>query len=77
MLDNCVFIITETIKFNSDAQDLRTTVCSALNEEEAKHKVKYLKEHARVSDSFPAATVDYDYHCIPCEISTSWLVDLV
>lgn len=78
MNDNCIFIIMETVKFDiNNEKPHRTVVCGALNEEEAKHKVKFLKEHARVSSPFTSATVDYEYHRIPCEITTSWLVDLV
>ena len=48
---NCVYIIIE--KFTSPAGNVeQTTVCAALNEEEAKHKVKYLNENAIIPFRF-------------------------
>ncbi|UQJ95224.1 hypothetical protein IANJMKHF_00318 [Klebsiella phage CPRSA] len=48
----------------------------ALNEEEAKHKVKYLNENAVIPFGFKGYTVKYEYTAISLETSPSWLLDM-
>ena len=68
---NCVYIIIE--KFTSPAGNVeQTTVCAALNEEEAKHKV----ENAVIPFGFKGYTVKYEYTAISLETSPSWLLDM-
>jgi hypothetical protein len=72
---NCVYIIIE--KFTSPAGNVeQTTVCAALNEEEAKHKVKYLNENVIIPFGFKGYTVKYEYTAISLETNPSWLLDM-
>lgn len=70
-----IFIIEETILYLSGNREI-TQVCGALNEEEAKHKVKYLNEHATISNNFIGAELSYNYKELSLFTAGSWLVDV-
>lgn len=73
---NCVYLIEETIIQPNGGVYEKNFVCAALNEEEAKHKVKFLNENAVVCQTYSGYSVAYDWKSVSLETQTSWLVNL-
>ncbi|QFR55703.1 hypothetical protein JC221_057 [Yersinia phage JC221] len=72
----CVYLIEETIISPNGSVYEKSIVCAALNEEEAKHKVKYLNENVVVKPTYEGYRVAYDYKPVSLETRPSWLFDL-
>lgn len=73
---NSVYLIEETIITPAGSVYEKHIVCAALNEEEAKHKAKFLNENASVCQTYSGYSVAYDYKTVSLETQTSWLVNL-
>ena len=73
---NSVYIIEETIIKPDGGVYEKSIVCAALNEEEAKHKVKYLNENVVVNQTYAGYRVAYHWKPVSLETRPSWLFDL-
>lgn len=72
-----VYIIKESIEYADEKNpDEVKIVGAALNEEEAKHKVKHAREHYVVCPAWEhRIRVTYSYEELPTSVTPSWLMD--
>jgi len=71
-----VYLIKEVLMYTHSGKIEETIVGAALNEEEAKHKVKHAQDHFVVCESWKYnATVEYRYEELQTSLTHSWLVD--
>lgn len=73
---NNIYVIEETIIQPDGGVYEKKIVCGAIDEDEAKHKVKYLNEHTSICQTYSGFSVAYDYKAVSLETQPSWLVNM-